>query len=152
MIVIFSCMLGLTDGEYYHTRLCGALVIIRQLSVYKLVILIEPQDHSADFDQRWPEFLARAERMPGLRREVTSHVDKVLHGKLGAHMLHELHFDSLKAAGDAMASPEGQAAGQLLQEISGGKVTLMLTDHAQDDLARFQRANADQSAPPGDRA
>ena len=122
-------------------------------SMYKLVILIEPQDHGAEterrlaeFDRRWPEFLAAAERLPGLRREVTSHVDRVLSGSMSAHMIHELHFDSLKAAGAAMASPEGQIAGALLQEISGGKVTLMFGDHAQDDLAHI-RKHAEKSTP-----
>jgi len=106
--------------------------------MYKLVILIEPQDHSAEFDRRWPEFLAKAERLPGLRREVTARVDRALHGK-PAHLIHELHFDSLTAATDAMASPAGQGAGQLLQEISGGKLTLLLADHLQDELSHFHR-------------
>ena len=113
--------------------------------MYKLVILIEPQDHNPEFDQRWPQFLAAAERLPGLRREVTSRVDRVLSGSMSAQLMHELHFDSLKAAGTAMASPEGQAAGALLQEISGGKVTLMLADHSQDDLAHI-RKHADVGA------
>lgn len=129
--------------------------------MYKLVILIEPQDpgaendrRSAEFDSRWPEFLAAAERLPGLRGEVTSHVDRVLSGAMAAHMIHELHFDSLKAAGEAMASPEGQAAGALLQEISGGKVTLMLCDHAQDDLAHIHKhvQSPMSKVPPVNRA
>jgi uncharacterized protein (TIGR02118 family) len=150
------------NGEYYHTwKTCAvtdpaesANVIICD-PMYKLVILIEPQDHSMEFDRRWPEFLAAAERLPGLRREVTSHVDRVLSGAMSAHMVHELHFDSLKAAGAAMASPEGQAAGALLQEISGGKVTLMLGDHSQDDLAHIQKHvqspthSSQQAAPQG---
>jgi uncharacterized protein (TIGR02118 family) len=114
--------------------------------MYKLVILVEPQDFGVEFDRRWPEFLAAAERLPGLRREVTSHVDRVLSGAMAAHMIHELHFDSLKAAGAAMASPEGHIAGALLQEISGGKVTLMLGDHTQDDLSHIQRHQAPQAS------
>jgi uncharacterized protein (TIGR02118 family) len=127
--------------------------------MYKLVILIEPQEHTTDFDQRWPEFLAKVERLPGLRREVTSHVDRVLSGQMNAHLIHELHFDSLKAAGAAMASPEGQAAGALLQEISGGKVTLLLADHSQDDLAHIKKhqnksevPSPTSNLPPGNRA
>lgn len=119
--------------------------------MYKLVILIEPQDHGAEFDRRWPEFLAAAERLPGLRGEVTGHVDRVLSGAMSAQMIHELHFDSLKAAGEAMASPEGQSAGALLQEISGGKVTLLLADHLQDDLSHIRR-HQPNAAPPGNRA
>ncbi|MEX2160657.1 MAG: EthD family reductase [Anaerolineales bacterium] len=121
--------------------------------MYKLVILVEPQDDSTEFDRRWPDFLALAERMPGLRREVTAHVDRVLHGKLGAHLIHELHFDSLKTAGEAMASIEGQSAGQLLQEISGGKVTLLLADHLQDELSHIHRRSPlGEQAPPASRA
>jgi uncharacterized protein (TIGR02118 family) len=118
--------------------------------MYKLVILVEPQDFPSDFHQRWPEFLAKVEQLPGLHREVTSHVDRVLSGNMNAHMIHELHFDSLKAAGEAMASPQGQAAGALLQEISGGKVTLMLADHSQDELSHIQRHQP--AAAPSKRA
>jgi len=140
---VFPCL----RGWYFLKDIMPAFM-------YKLVILIEPQDHSAEFDRRWPEFLAAAERLPGLRREVTSHVDRVLSGAMSAHMMHELHFDSLKAAGAAMASPEGQAAGALLQEISGGKVTLMLADHSQDDLAHIRKhvPSPTSNVPPGNRA
>ena len=121
--------------------------------MYKLVILIEPQENSAEFDSRWPEFLAAAERMPGLRREVTSRVDSLLYGSVSMHMMHELFFDSLKAAGEAMASPEGQIAGQVLQDISRGKVTLLLADHLQDNLANIrQHLPAADQAPPSHRA
>lgn len=125
--------------------------------MYKLVILIEPQDHTAEFDARWSEFLAAAERMPGLRREVTSRVDKVLYGKFGPHLIHELHFDSLKAAGDAMASPEGKRTGEVLQEITGGKVSLLFADHLQDELSHIHRHQSDEAStaaqsPPANRA
>lgn len=119
--------------------------------MYKLVILIEPQDHTAEFDARWSEFLAAAEGMPGLRREVTSRVDKVLYGKLAPHLIHELHFDSLKAAGEAMASPAGKRAGEVLQQITGGKVSLLFADHLQDDLAHIQRHQPAET-PPTNRA
>ncbi|MBX3002916.1 MAG: EthD family reductase [Anaerolineales bacterium] len=119
--------------------------------MYKLVILIEPQDDAAHFDSRWPLFLAEAERMPGLRREVTSHIDRVLHGSYPIHMIHELYFDSLAAVAEAMGSPAGERAGQVLQEITAGKVTLLFADHLQDDLAHFRRGAVDD-APPGDRA
>ncbi len=121
--------------------------------MYKLVILVEPQADSARFDSCWPLFLAEVERMPGLRREVTSRVDRVLHGNYPVHIIHELYFDTLKVAADAMGSPQGERAGQILQEITGGKMTLLLADHLQDDLAHIKRhqAGADPQ-PPTDRA
>jgi len=110
--------------------------------MYKLVILVEPQEDSARFDSRWPLFLAEVERMPGLRGEVTSRVDRVLHGNYPVHIIHELYFDTLGAVADAMGSPQGERAGQILQEISGGKVTLLLADHLQDELAHIKRHQA----------
>jgi uncharacterized protein (TIGR02118 family) len=118
--------------------------------MYKLVILVEPQEDAARFDSRWPLFLAEAERMPGLRREVTSRVDRVLHGNFHAHLMHELYFDSLKDAAEAMGSPQGERAGQVLQEISGGKVSLLFADHLQDELAHIRKHQP--ADPPADRA
>ncbi len=125
----------------------------RRVGMYKLIILIQAQENNARFNQRWPEFLAQAERMPGLLREVTSRVDRVLNGEIAIEMLHELYFDSLKAAADAMSSLEGERAGQVLQEITGGKVTLLLADHSQDELSNIRRhQELDAEQPPGDRA
>ena len=122
-------------------------------TMYKLIILIEAQENSARFNKRWPDFLAVAERMPGLLREVTSRVDRVLHGETAIEMVHELYFDSLKSAANAMGSLEGERAGQLLQEITGGKVSLLLADHSQDELSNIRRHQAlDSDQPPGDRA
>ncbi len=121
--------------------------------MYKLIILVQVQENSTRFNQRWPEFLAKAELMPGLLREVTSRVDRVLYGETAIEMVHELYFDSLKDAANAMGSPEGELAGQVLQEITGGKVSLLLADHKQDELSNIRRhRELGSGAPPGDRA
>lgn len=122
--------------------------------MYKLIILIEAQADSDRFERRWPEFLAAAERMPGLLREVTARVDRVLHGSSHVQMQHELYFESLKTAAEAMGSKAGEQAGQILQTITGGKVTLLLADHTQDDLPNIRKHTAptESGDPPGDRA
>ncbi len=121
--------------------------------MYKLVILIPLPENSKLFDDRWPEFLALAERMPGLIRESTSRVDRVIYGEYEVHLIHELYFDSLKMAANAMGSPEGEKAGIILQEITNGKVSLLLADHTQDDLSNIRRhQQAPKDAPPGNRA
>ena len=107
--------------------------------MYKLVILIEPQEDHSAFDDLWPQFLAHAEDMPGLLREATGRVDRVLHGTYQAEMIHELFFDSLEAASQALASPQGQAAGGVLQSLTGGRVTLLLCDHHKDEIENIQR-------------
>ncbi len=123
--------------------------------MYKLVIMIGPLDNWAAFDEAWPRFLHQVENMPGLRREATSRVDTVLYGTAPVAFIHELYFDSLEAARQAMVSPSGSAAGQLLQAMTRGQVTLFLADHKEDDLENILKfksspsADTDQEQPPG---
>jgi hypothetical protein len=53
--------------------------------------------------------------------------------------VHELYFDTLPAAQLAMASEPGRSAGRLLQQITGGKVTLFIADHKGDDLEHIRK-------------
>jgi uncharacterized protein (TIGR02118 family) len=105
----------------------------------KLVILIEPGDDNRRFEEGWPQFLHNAEEMPGLQREATSHVDTMLYGSASYVLMHELFFNSLADAQQAMASPAGKAAGQTLQGITGGKLVLFFADHKEDDIANIRR-------------
>jgi uncharacterized protein (TIGR02118 family) len=105
----------------------------------KLVIMIEPLENWDAFEASWPRFLHLVESMPGLRREATSRVDSILYGSLQVGMVHELFFDSLETAKQAMASVEGRAAGTLLQGMTRGQVTLFLADHKEDDLANISK-------------
>ena len=107
--------------------------------MYKLVILIEESEDSPAFNDAWPGFLRLAESMPGLQRETFSRVESVLFSHIYPSLMHELYFDSLEAARLAMASPTGREAGRLLQEISGGRVTLFLADHKEDNLENIRK-------------
>jgi uncharacterized protein (TIGR02118 family) len=102
--------------------------------MHKLVILIEGPDGQEGFDDAWPKFLHISERMPGLTREATSRVEQVLYGRYQPLLIHELFFDSYAALQQAMTSPEGRAAGELLQNMTGGYMTLLLADHKEDEL------------------
>lgn len=117
--------------------------------MHKLVILIEPPEDYADFEETWPQFLHLAERMPGLRRESTSRVDGVLYGSVDYAIIHELYFDSLVAIQEAMSSPEGQAAGELLQRMTAGRMTLLYADHKEDNLEnilKYKRPEPDDES------
>jgi hypothetical protein len=105
--------------------------------MHKLVIMIE-STAVPDFHVFWPRFLHAAESIPGLRREATSRVSRVLYGDLECSMIHELFFDSLATLNSGLASEAGKEAGRLLQEMTGGKVKLLVTDHAEDDLANIR--------------
>ncbi|MCH7663463.1 MAG: EthD family reductase [Chloroflexi bacterium] len=121
--------------------------------MYKLVILIEPQPDWQEFERVWPQFLKRAEKMPGLIRESTSPVDQLLHGHYHVAMIHELYFESMQSAQDAMASPAGEEAGKTLQTITAGKVTLLFADHLEDELKNIQaHQSQDDSSETGEDA
>jgi uncharacterized protein (TIGR02118 family) len=122
--------------------------------MYKLVILIEtPNDLSLrdrSFDDRWPQFLHLVEQIPGLQREATSRVDQVVYGKGEISMIHELYFESLEELQQGMTSPAGQEAGRVLQEMTGGRVTLLFADHKQDELENILKYRKEQTKEDGD--
>lgn len=106
---------------------------------YKLVILIESSVEAAVLERHWPEFLHHAEQMPGLVRESTSRVDVHLYGNAAYQLQHELFFNSLEDARQAMASGAGRAAGRILQQLSGGRLVLYFADHREDDLESIRK-------------
>jgi hypothetical protein len=83
--------------------------------------------------------------MPGLIKEATCRVDSTLYGSYHPSIMHELFFESLSDIQQAMSSPEGQAAGGLLQQITGGKMSLVVADHKEDDLENIRRYKKNQS-------
>lgn len=115
--------------------------------MHKLVIQIEPLDDWPALEARWPQFLHLVESMPGLLREATCRVDAFLYGEKPVAMIHELYFDSLEAAQAAMASPEGNAAGRLLQEMTRGKMVLFFADHKEDDIDNLRKYHPESQEP-----
>jgi hypothetical protein len=107
--------------------------------MHKLVILIERLDDWDAFDAGWPEFLHQVEEMPGLLKETTCHVENFLYGGISIARMHELYFDTLEAAQQAMASTPGRIAGRLLQRITGGQMALFIAEHKEDDIENLRR-------------
>ena len=105
----------------------------------KLVILIEPPEDNEQFMTAWPNFLRLAEEMPGLQEEATSQVDHLLYGNNSYVMMHELFFNTMTDATLAMSSSIGQAAGEMLQNISGGKLVLFFADYKQDSIENIRK-------------
>jgi uncharacterized protein (TIGR02118 family) len=112
--------------------------------MYKLTILIEPPLDPTTFDESWPEFLHQAERMPGLQREATVRVTRQLFGDYPVHMIHELFFETQADLQAAMGSPQGQASGQILQRITGGRMTLLFAEHREDDIENLRKYQVPQ--------
>jgi uncharacterized protein (TIGR02118 family) len=113
--------------------------------MHKLIILIPPPANETQFEMAWPEFISLSARLPGLRRETTSRVTAHMFGEHPFSLIHELYFDSPEAARQALASPLGGQAGQTLQLITGGHITLLFADHLEDDPTRY----APPPAPEG---
>jgi hypothetical protein len=63
--------------------------------------------------------------------------------------MHELYFENLQAAQQAMASEQGRAAGKLLQVMTGGRMTLFFADHKEDDLNNIQKYRRSGEETPG---
>ncbi|MCJ7585504.1 MAG: EthD family reductase, partial [Anaerolineales bacterium] len=107
-----------------------------------------PDDEQA-FQLNWQKFLGLAERMPGLRRETVSRVERVLFGKSEGELvlIHELLFDSKEALEAAMQSPEGQAAGAYLQSFTGGRVVLLTAEHLEAGEKEFVKRNGSLRLP-----
>jgi len=117
----------------------------------KLVILIQPPIDEAQFEAGWPAFLHQAEQMPGLLREASCQVDKVVYGEGNYTLIHELYFDSLEAIQEALASPQGRAAGKLLQSITNGRLTILIADHKEDTLEHISSfKKAEDQEPSAD--
>ncbi len=106
--------------------------------MHKLIILLESTT-TPDFHVFWPRFLHAAEKMPGLLRETTSRINQELYGELECALIHELYFDSYPALRAGLASEAGKEAGQLLQEMTNGRVRLLIADHSEDDLENIRK-------------
>ncbi len=116
--------------------------------MHKLLILIDKTaEETEEFHELWPQFLNLAESMPGLRREATTRVNRVLFGRLSHSLMHELFFDDAAALQTAMTSPEGVQTGQLLQYMTRGRVILLLGDHREDEGENLQKYRLASAAP-----
>ena len=107
--------------------------------MYKLIIVIKPPIDPFAFDETWPSFLRQAEKMPGLIREATVRVSNTLFGNDQIHMIHELFFETHGELQAARESHQGQTSGQILQKITGGRMTLLVAEHREDDIENIRK-------------
>ena len=117
--------------------------------MHKLMIFIPDPDSLPDFNDLWPNFLHQAELLPELKRESTSHVQHVLFGSANYSMIHELYFDTLESLQSALASTQGKQTASTLHQMTRGKVTLMVADHKEDDIANIRKFTPPAGANAG---
>jgi hypothetical protein len=111
--------------------------------MYKLMIIVPPNVITHDFDAGWPEFLHQAESMPGLLRETSIRVTGSLYGNLEIDMIHELYFETLEDLQNAMNSSAGLAAGQIIQQLTQGQMTLLIAEHREDNIENLRQYRQD---------
>lgn len=116
--------------------------------MFKLMIMIEPEIEQEAFFEGWPRFLKHAEQMPGLEKLVTAPVHQVLVGSYKPLMVHELYFESQEKLEIALASEHGVTAGKTLQEITGGKVSLLVAGHMEDSGENLRRYHPKPETEP----
>jgi uncharacterized protein (TIGR02118 family) len=100
----------------------------------KLLIQFTNPPDVEDFETKWSErFVPFAERMPGLKRVSVSRIYGGPAGEVNLHLVHEFFFENAQSVHDAMASPEGQLAGQELLAFAAGYVTICFAEHLEED-------------------
>lgn len=101
--------------------------------MHKLIVLFKSTNDPTQLETQWSgRFVPLAEKMPGIRRVS---VTRILGGANEApelHMIHEFYFDNLAALQEAMASEEGQKAGQALVSFAQDKATILLAEHLEE--------------------
>ena len=113
--------------------------------MHKLVIMVEQMQDETRFDELWPEFLHVSESMPGLVKEATCRVESTLYGSFQPALLHELFFETVDDIKNAMSSPAGRAAGELLQQMTGGHMSLVIVDHKEDAIENIRRYQSENN-------
>lgn len=100
----------------------------------KIMIQFHIPPDIMDFEKSWSErFVPLAEKMPGLKRVSVTRVYGGPAGDVNLHLVHEFFFEDAKAVREAMASSEGQEAGQALLAFAADYVTICFAEHLEED-------------------
>ena len=101
--------------------------------MHKLMVLIKSPEDVLALETQWSnEFVGRAERMPGLRRVSVSRIVGALGDGHDLHLIHEFYFDDMQALKSALASTQGQEAGQALMAVAGDYVSIYFAEHLEE--------------------
>ena len=97
-----------------------------------MLMFANPPDVEA-FERAWSErFVPSAEKMPGIKRVSVSRISGGPSGEVDIHLVHEFYFEDAQSLREAMASPEGQVAGQELLAFAAEYVTICFAQHMEE--------------------
>lgn len=97
----------------------------------KLIVLYNvPEADRALFDQQYFEsHVPLAKKMPGLRRmEVCKQPRNLMSKENPYYLIAELYFDDLPSLKAALASPEGQEAGNNIMSFASNYLTMLSSE------------------------
>ena len=106
--------------------------------MYQLLILIPISVDLQAFDEGWPAFLEAAEQMPGLVQESVTRIDRCLYGQNFLSRVYEFTFQDQKTLEKALISSQGEKAGRILHQITGGNLILLYGEVKEDTLDHIQ--------------
>jgi len=102
--------------------------------VNKLMVQFKNPPDVENFEKKWSEsFVPFAEKMPGLKRVSVSRIYGGPAGEVNLHLVHEFFFEDAQSVHDAMASPEGQRAGQELLAFAADYVMICFAQHLEEE-------------------
>ena len=105
---------------------------------YQLLILIPLSVEIQSFDEGWPEFLKSAEKMPGLIKESVNRIDNCIYGQNFLRRVYSFTFEDRSSLENALLSPPGEKAGELLHHITQGDMILLSGEFKEDTLENLR--------------
>jgi hypothetical protein len=105
--------------------------------MYQMVIILPATLDLKKFDEGWPEFLEKAEQMPGLIQESVTRFDQVLFGEGNIQRFYSFSFNDRESLEQALTTEVGEKAGNILHIISNGNITILSGEYQTDTMNRI---------------
>jgi len=112
----------------------------------QLLILIPSTVNLEKLDLGWPEFLAAAEKMPGLMKESISTVTHSLSGTSPILRCYSFTFPDLQKLQEGLTSPSGQKAGKIIHHLTDGKGIILTADYLEDEISNINKFKSGDTA------
>ncbi|MDZ7843296.1 MAG: hypothetical protein U5K99_00605 [Anaerolineales bacterium] len=104
-----------------------------------LIIILPDSVNFEQLDQSWPSFLQAAENMPGLIKESVTVITETLSGTSSIARIYAFLFEDNPSLIQALSSPQGEKAGRLIHQLSGGKAIILTGQYREDSLENLKK-------------
>ncbi len=94
----------------------------------KFMILFQRPDNVVAFEANYNRFLALIEQMPLIIRRQVIHILGSPRGETSLYRILEVYFDSQASLEESLRSPNGQAAGQTLNDFPPNSIEMLFAE------------------------